>query len=190
MTKSECRQLFSEKRKQLSDSEIGQLSQEILTRLIQSFDLKGKTISVFLPIKSKKEINTYPLLDLRQALNIRFGLPVADFSTNTMSHFLFEDMHQIQVNAHGIPEPIKGIHIPSSEIDVVITPLLCFDASGFRVGYGKGFYDQFLATCKPECQFIGLSFFDPIDKITDANEMDVPLHYCVTPHSTYSFRSV
>lgn len=187
MIKSECRKLFSEKRKQLSDFELEQESEKILETLLQDFDLTDKTVSIFLPIKVKREINTFPLLNAGKERNIRFALPVADFTTNGMQHFIYENSEQISVSDYGIPEPNGGIRLDAHEIDIVITPLLCFDLKGYRVGYGKGFYDQFLSSCRSDCQFIGLSFFEPIEEITDVFKNDIRMHACITPEKTYRF---
>ena len=70
---------------------------------------------------------------------------------------------------------------------MVFVPLLAFDEKGNRVGYGKGFYDKFLANCKPETIKIGLSFFEAEDKIKEISENDMQLNYCVTPNKIYSF---
>lgn len=187
MTKAECRKIYTEKRKQLSDSTLKAESEKILTRLTDTIDLTNKTVSLFLPIQSKQEINTFPLLDLKNELNIRFALPVADFATNSMFHYLYENPEQLSVNDYGIPEPVYGIKIEAREIDIVIIPLLCFDKKGYRVGYGKGFYDRFLSECRPDCQFIGLSFFEPIDVISDITEYDVALPMVITAQQNHSF---
>ena len=70
---------------------------------------------------------------------------------------------------------------------MVLVPLLCFDRSGHRVGYGKGYYDRFLRKCRADCKKIGLSMFDPVDEITDAGESDVRLDLVITPTATVSF---
>jgi len=66
-------------------------------------------------------------------------------------------------------------------------PLLAVDKKGYRVGYGKGFYDKFLPSCKKECLKIGFSYFEPVDEITDKDQFDVPLELCITPHNIYVF---
>ena len=104
-----------------------------------------------------------------------------------MIHFLLTDNTKIKKNRYNIPEPIDGIVISNDKIDVVFIPLLGFDKAGNRVGYGKGFYDRFLADCKPETIKIGLSFFEAEDKITDIYENDIKLDYCVTPETIYTF---
>ena len=187
MTKSECRKTFSLKRKYLTNTEIEIQSTQILSLLTTSFDLENKTVSLFLPIVTKQEINTFPLLRLTEKLNTRFVLPVSDFSSNTLKHIVYEGDEQLQLNDYGIPEPTYGQSIPINEIDIVIVPLLCFDKRGYRTGYGKGFYDRFLASCKPNCLFIGLSYFEPVDTIDDVSVNDVALHHCVTPKKLYSF---
>jgi 5-formyltetrahydrofolate cyclo-ligase len=69
----------------------------------------------------------------------------------------------------------------------VLVPLLAFDESGYRVGYGKGFYDRFLQQCRKDVLTVGFSYFDAIDKIEDTHQFDVPLNYCITPHRIYEF---
>jgi 5-formyltetrahydrofolate cyclo-ligase len=104
-----------------------------------------------------------------------------------MSHFLLTDNTKIKKNEYNIPEPVNGLEVPTSKIEVVFVPLLAFDSSGNRVGYGKGFYDKFLSECQPETIKIGLSFFEPEVLITGIFENDVKLNYCVTPEHVYTF---
>ena len=104
-----------------------------------------------------------------------------------MTHFLLTDNTKIKKNEYNIPEPVNGLPVPPEMIDVVFVPLLAYDKQGNRVGYGKGFYDQFLAECKPETIKIGLSFFEAENQIEDVFEADVLLDYCITPTQTYTF---
>jgi 5-formyltetrahydrofolate cyclo-ligase len=104
-----------------------------------------------------------------------------------MTHFLLTDNTQIKKNEYNIPEPVDGLEVPATKIDVVFVPLLTFDKKGHRVGYGKGFYDKFLSECKPETIKIGLSFFEPEELISDILDSDVILDYGVTPNVIYSF---
>ena len=106
-----------------------------------------------------------------------------------MKHYLLTDNTKLRTSNWGVPEPVDGIELMPSKIDVVFVPLLVFDQKGNRVGYGKGFYDRFLGECKPEVIKVGLSLFGPEDKIDDVTKNDVPLNYCVTPDSIYSLTS-
>ena len=104
-----------------------------------------------------------------------------------MTHYLLTDTTKNKKNDYNIPEPVDGIEVPSNKIEVVFIPLLAFDKQGNRVGYGKGFYDQFLAECHPNTIKIGLSFFEPEALISDVNSADVQLNYCVTPNKIIEF---
>ena len=65
--------------------------------------------------------------------------------------------------------------------------LLAFDFKGYRVGYGKGFYDRFFASLPRETKKVGISLFEPCEAIEDVNEHDIPLTHCVTPNKIFTF---
>ena len=100
---------------------------------------------------------------------------------------MLTDSTLLKENELGIAEPQSGIQINENQIEVVFIPLLCFDKSGHRVGYGGGYYDRFLKKCPKNTVKIGLSFFDPIQKISDINITDVRMNFCLTPKKIYEF---
>ena len=104
-----------------------------------------------------------------------------------MTNYLLTDNTKFQKKSTNIFEPIDGIEVPNAKIDVVFVPLLAYDKKGNRVGYGKGFYDKFLAECNPNTIKIGLSFFEPEELILDVNPTDIQLNYCVTPNRVLNF---
>lgn len=188
MLKSEIRSFYKEKRSGLSPNEIKRISAQVQALVRDSFSFKGKYVSLFLPIERQKEINTYGLLEdiIEQG-----GFPVvakSNFSDLSMSLFLYETANQLKLNNFGIPEPTSGIEIQVEQLDVVFVPLLGLDDNGFRVGYGKGFYDRLLDSCKPECVFVGLHLFDEFMIVDDFDQNDVALHMCFTPTNKYDFR--
>ena len=73
------------------------------------------------------------------------------------------------------------------DLEIVFIPLLCFDIYGNRVGYGGGYYDKLLSECSKETIKIGLSFFEPVKKITDISKNDVRMDYCISPSKVYEF---
>lgn len=183
MVKKEIRSAYKQLRKEFSGKELARRSTAIFESTQNSFKLEGKSISLFLPIERFLEINTWPFLN---KVNAKFYLPVIT-GDNQLEHIKYENPDQIKVSDWGIPEPTYGESILAHQLDFVLVPLLAIDNNGYRVGYGKGFYDQFLASCSPNCQFIGLSYFDPIEQIDDLHEADIPLHYCITPNSVVKF---
>lgn len=189
MTKQQLRKQFIAKRQQLSVVEYDALNRQVLLGF-QEMDLTGvHCIHLFLPIRERKEPDTFLIRDwLKQHWpNIKIVFPRADFDTHTMQSFADDDALQLAVNAFGIPEPITGNEVPADEVDLMIVPLLAFDRKGYRVGYGKGFYDRFMAQCKPGTQFIGLSFFEPVEAIDDLDGYDIRMHACITPTQLYQW---
>lgn len=187
MIKKELRQKYKELRQHLSENEIEELSLQIANQLIRLDIWQHNFYHLFLPIESQKEVNTEYILQVLAGKDKNIVLSKSDFSTREMTHFLLTDNTTIKKNAYDIPEPIDGLEVPVSKIDVVFVPLLAFDENGNRVGYGKGFYDKFLAECKSDILKIGVSFFESENVISDVLNTDIQLDLCVTPTKVYNF---
>ncbi len=119
------------------------------------------------------------------------ALQVAYPRTNTqtwqMTAISTDEESEFGIGEYGLYEPVSGEIVDPESIDLVLVPLLIMDRKGFRVGFGKGCYDKFLSTCRPDCIKIGLSYFEPIEIINDRDEFDVPLDFGITPDQVYVF---
>ncbi|RTY76200.1 5-formyltetrahydrofolate cyclo-ligase [Flavobacterium sp. LS1R10] len=187
MNKTALRKKYKALRNFLSENEIEEKSLAVANKTL-TLPLWEKTyFHIFLPITEQKEVNTEFILHILSGKDKEIIVSKADFATRKMTHFLLTDNTRIKKNKYNIPEPVDGIEVPSTKIDVIFVPLLAFDKKGHRVGYGKGFYDKFLSECKPDAIKIGLSFFEPEELITDIFEGDIQLDYCVTPNQVYKF---
>ena len=185
--KKELRLHYKNLRKELTFDDIEEKSLAVANNVL-SLPIWEKTyFHVFLPIEEQKEINTEYILHLLSGKDKEIIISKSDFETRGMTHFLLTDNTKIKKNEYNIPEPVNGLPVASQTIDVVFVPLLAFDVLGNRVGYGKGFYDKFLAECKPGTIKIGLSFFEAETKIEDVFELDIKLDYCVTAEKVYEF---
>ncbi len=187
MTKAALRKKYKALRKELSSETIDALSLEIANKLLELDIWKHSYYHLFLSILELKEIQTEYILHILHAKDKEIVISKSDFKTGDMTNYLLTDNTVIKKNSWNIPEPVNGIEVPESKIDVVFIPLLAFDKKGDRVGYGKGFYDTFLSKCKPETIKIGLSFFESEEHIEDTIPNDIKLNYCVTPSSIYKF---
>lgn len=187
MEKLELRKKYNKLRAELSKDEIDNFSFRILENLKSQDIWKKKYYHVFLTMKNKKEIDTSIIIDELWNNNKLISTSVSNFKNNTLENFRFTSNTEIEVNSWGIPEPVNAEAINDKEIDVVFVPLLAFDKKGYRVGYGKGFYDRFLANCREDVIKIGISFFGVEESIDDVHEADIKLDYCVTPSKTFVF---
>jgi len=190
MTKQELRKFYLQKRLALSDAEYFQLNHQLCENFFAHVDLSFiKVLHTFLPLEKNKEPNTWLIIDRirREFPHIRLSIPRVNNQTGELENLFFEGLHQLQLNSWGIQEPKQGVPTESVNVDMVLVPLLAFDKQGHRVGYGKGFYDKFLATCKPSCKRVGLSLTEPVEEISDTNPFDIKLQLCVTPTTTLIF---
>lgn len=189
MNKAELRKKYKALRLDLSEDKIEELSLEIANQLLKLPVWEKEFYHLFLSIAKQKEVDTEYLLHILQGKDKNVVLSKTNIQEHKLEHFLLTDTSVIRENRWNIPEPEGGIPIPPAEIDVVFVPLLAFDEQGHRIGYGKGFYDNFLKSCKDEVIKIGLSFFDAEPKFKEVFSSDIPLDYCVTPNKIYSFKN-
>ncbi|WP_452597037.1 5-formyltetrahydrofolate cyclo-ligase [Pontimicrobium sp. MEBiC01747] len=187
MTKKELRKQYKTLRNTLTKTDIEDLSLSIANQLLTLDIWNFSFYHIFLSIETLKEINTDYILNILSGKDKNIVISKCNFNTYELTNYLLTDATSIKLNTFNIPEPVDGIEINDSKIDVVFVPLLAFDIMGNRVGYGKGFYDKFLSNCKPETLKIGLSFFEAETIIEGLNEADIPLNFCVTPKKIYRF---
>ena len=182
MNKAQLRKQFLSKRKNLNPNDLAKKSLAIKQLFFQYFNLRRiKKLHIFLPIVKQNEINTWLIIDEIKQNDPQITLITSKshFKTNSMESYVLDNHTIIVENKQGIPEPVNAIKCPDNTIDMILMPLLCFDKQGFRVGYGKGFYDRFLHECRKDIIKIGLSFFEPINKINDVDENDVKMDFCI-----------
>ena len=189
MTKKGLRKEYLSKRMLLDEAEQQKRIKEIGIHFKKICLSKAAFAMSYMAMAAKKEIS--PVLIekavVHQYPECRLCYPkigLADGRMEAIEHAVGMDM---SINIWGIKEPESNRVVDPQQIDVIIVPLLIFDKRGYRVGYGKGFYDRFIARCRPDVITIGLSFFEPVEKIEDLNEFDIPLGFCITPERLYSF---
>ncbi len=189
MNKAELRKRILEKRASLSIEQKCDLLQKVIDHLNEFDFSKIEYVHIYLPIKKKNEIDTFPIIRFLKLLkpSIKIVIPKSDFKTFEMINVLYNEHTILAENTYGILEPANGEEIKNDKIDMVICPLLSFDKLGFRVGYGKGFYDRFLNQCRTNVIKIGLSYFEPEEKIEDINAYDVQLNYAISPSRLWKF---
>lgn len=190
MTKADLRKYYLNKRKEYTAEELQLKSLQISMHFFTHFNLdKIQYLHLFLPISKQNEIDTWPIIQriLKNYPSVNVVIPKSDRETLTMENYCLDEDTTLQINTWGIWEPAGGKKIEVSKIDMVIIPLLAFDERGYRVGYGKGFYDRFLEGCRKDAIKIGLSYEQPVPVIEDTNQYDVKMNYCITPEKIWTF---
>lgn len=193
MLKSDLRKIYLAKQNQLSPSERLQKSKQISESFFNNFSLETvQIVHLFLSIEKNKEIETKFFYERlwQDFPHIKTLIPRVNKKADELESLEFTSETKLDLSSWQIPEPIGNSLINADQIDIVLVPLLCYDQKGFRVGYGKGYYDKFFTNCRSDCLKIGLSYFSPIEKISDINEFDVTLDYCITPNKIWKFQTI
>ncbi|MEX0780530.1 MAG: 5-formyltetrahydrofolate cyclo-ligase [Balneolales bacterium] len=151
--KVDLRKKLLQTRSRLSDAEITLISEKITDTVLglQTYQ-NAETVHCYLSIN--KEISTTSLINNLLRHNKRLVVPRVITGTNRMEHIALKDHDHLKPNAWGIAEPHGGTNVDIQQLDLVLVPMVGGDPKGNRLGYGKGFYDQFLSGVK--CPKIGL----------------------------------
>ena len=187
-TKNELRQDYRQLRKQLSGDEVNDLSRKITTQL--GTWLKGQEglthFHLFFPISKFKEVNTFYIQQLLEQQDKTLFTSQVNREENRLDTLQLPPEASFFLDEWGIPVPQESVRVTATKIQVVFVPLLAYDKSGHRLGFGKGFYDRFLASLEQPVLKVGLSFFTPKEAIP-VEPHDIPLDYCITPEQILKF---
>lgn len=89
------------------------------------------------------EFDTAPLMQQIWQANKQCLLPVlSSKQDNSLEFVLYNEHDTLQLNRYQILEPVNRLVLPANQLDVVLMPLVGFDAEGNRLGMGGGYYDK------------------------------------------------
>ena len=191
MKKDDIRAFYKAKRSALSPQSKSKMDDLLLIKFQQLLIDIPSLLMTYSPIKVLNEFDPQIITDYCYFKNpgqqLFYPVTMESEMGPLIRSVIVEDETIFETNKYGIEEPIDGIDMFPSEIDLVIAPLISFDKKGNRVGYGKGYYDRFLKQCRKDCVKIGFSYFEPVDQVEDINKYDVKLNFGITPEAIYEF---
>lgn len=182
-TKKILREIYKNKRSKLSFSEVEDLSKEIFKKIKKLNIWSKSNYHIYLSNQFKKEVDTQKIINFLFSVNKNVIVPKVKKSS--LLHIKIDKDSSFKLNSLEFKEPITLNKIDHSTIEIIIVPLLCCDKRGHRVGYGGGYYDKFLVDVT--AIKIGLSLFEPVEKIDDIMDHDISLDYVITPKKIYDF---
>lgn len=188
ITKKELRNEYKQKRAELNDGDKNDAAFKI-AQALKRILFKHSICHIFLPIKQQNEVDTIAIINYLNEKNmgITFCTSVSNFEDLTMPCYTFSVNNLVENNL-GIPEPKAPLKpVKESIINTVIVPLLICNNKGYRVGYGKGFYDRFLAKLPNKSLKIGINYFDIINQEIETNANDIALDMHISPNGITTF---
>ncbi len=180
--KKQLRNGVIKKRDALLPLQVAEKSASIINRLLALDEyLKARRIMVYLDFRN--EVRTGDLVARAMADAKSIAVPVTDRAKVSLTPSLIINFPgDLQPGPWGILEPKPQALRPldPAELDVVIIPGVAFDVSGYRIGYGRGYYDRFLRRTGEGTIYIGLAYDFQVLPDIFPGPHDIPVHIILT----------
>ena len=176
--KSVFRKKALEYRKSLSTQKKAEMDGAIVRELLTFDNVKSaETVLMFSPIKGEPDI--MPVAKELIARGIQVAFPISHPDTLTLDFRCVSSTEQLSVGAYGISEPpADAPKVTSTRGTVCLVPALMFDKYGMRIGYGKGYYDRFLA--ETHVYTIGITYRELVKDMLPCEQTDIPVDLIIT----------
>lgn len=176
--KKELRGHFLDKRRALTRAQIEALSESISKKLIALSEFeRADTVLFFYPTRNEPELFVAINEALTRGKDVAF--PISRPDTLTLDFRLISDLGELNEGTYKIYEPSDSAPLPTvTERTLCVVPALSYDKKGFRLGYGKGYYDRFLPTFKGTS--VGIAFDEFISSDLPALPTDIPVDILIT----------
>ncbi|HBM3271710.1 MULTISPECIES: 5-formyltetrahydrofolate cyclo-ligase [Klebsiella] len=187
-TRQQIRQQIRQRRRALTPEQQTQFALHAADRMMAYPPvLLAQTVAVFLSFDG--ELDTRPLIDQLWRAGKRVYLPVLHpFSPGNLLFLHYHPSSDLVVNRLNIREPKLDVRdvLPLSQLDVLVTPLVAFDAAGQRLGMGGGFYDRTLQNWRQyRLQPVGYAHDCQQVDALPTEQWDIPLPAVITPSKTW-----
>ena len=186
------RQQLRQARRALDKHQHAQRSTAICQQLMNHRAFRAaQHIACYLPNDGEADLGL--LIEQADAMGKTVYLPVLSSIHHNRLHFLpYAPGDRLMANEFGIPEPLLTSRRVTAitRLDLVLTPLVGFDAQGNRLGMGGGFYDRTFAFMtrtryqKPRLWAIAV---ESQCYELEANPWDVPIHGVATEKAVHRY---
>jgi 5-formyltetrahydrofolate cyclo-ligase len=181
-SKGEIRDAALKARKELSHEELLELSNAVMKNVISSSEYKNsKVVATY--VAKRDEVKTEGIIRHSLKLGKRVLVPVSHPESTSLVFSEIRDHERELAPGHfGVPEPINQYlrPVPLNDADLILVPLIAWDDRGYRLGYGKGYFDSALAGAAVSSVTMGLGLeYQHVKKIPEEKH-DVPLKAIAT----------
>ncbi len=165
-------------------------NREYLSSLIAdtflSTDLYQKAEILLLYCSVSSEVSTEKIFSKALNDNKKVAFPLCLDNNGVMEFYYVNDIADLEEGMYGIKAPKRSCEkYTNSENTLCIVPGLAFDKKGYRLGYGKGYYDRFLENFNGISA--GLCFEAMLEEILPTDKFDKKTDYLITDKKIYKF---
>ncbi|MFZ4525069.1 MAG: 5-formyltetrahydrofolate cyclo-ligase [Chlorobium sp.] len=184
LEKKALRPIMIARRRSITENSQIAMSRAIAGHVVELPEvLNAGYLHLYLSIPVLAEVSTASIIDELSAQDKKLSVPV--IRNGDLVSAAYKKGDSLWKAQFGQFEPEALSFVDESHLDVVLLPLLAFDKKGYRLGYGKGFYDRFLKRLSEKgvnpCR-IGLSFFQQRVDELPTDLWDEPLDAVVHEH--------
>ncbi|WP_370511980.1 5-formyltetrahydrofolate cyclo-ligase [Lysinibacillus sp. BW-2-10] len=179
MDKKELRNDIRVALSRMSDELYKQSSLLIKKRLLnEPIIIEGNSIAI--TISTEREVDTIGIIESLWALDKNVLVPKCIAKTRAMEFYKIDNFDQLETVYMNLREPVLELteRFPAEQIDCIIVPGIVFDYSGYRIGYGGGYYDRYLEHFQGN--LVSLAFDIQIVNSVPYEAHDQPVNYIIT----------
>jgi len=173
-------------RRRLSEETVTGKSRKIKKSLFELPEFeKAKTVMFY--VSKGREVRTEEMIRESLKMGKKVAVPISKVEKRDLLPSLLTDYGELVPGTYGILEPREREQraISLEEIGLIIVPGVAFDRQGNRIGFGRGFYDNFLGKVPANVFRLGLAFQLQVVEELPFEERDVPMDGVVTEKKVY-----
>ncbi|MDR3157960.1 MAG: 5-formyltetrahydrofolate cyclo-ligase [Zoogloeaceae bacterium] len=172
-------------RRACAPAQVAAWSRQVVAHLLQAFpQTPGKCIAFCWPIHNEPDVRA--AIEVWRKAGAAIVLPVTIARQAPLVFRAWTPQTPLAADVCGIPAPLDGEPV---QPDVFVIPLNAFDAAGYRLGYGGGFFDRTLAALRPAPLTLGVGFELGRTKSVWPQAHDCPLDWLFTEAGFWATRA-
>jgi 5-formyltetrahydrofolate cyclo-ligase len=188
-SKAELRRALRDHRDRMRPEEVAERSNRVCRRLLSLPEFIEAHNTLFY-MSYRNELDTHGMIQRSIEIGKRVNIPRMQLDGLSLEVCQIRDLDSDTApGMFGIIEPTESAEkcADTSRIDLCVIPGIAFDRRGHRIGWGKGFYDRFLATLSEHTKKFGLAYdFQLLEKI-NSHDRDIPLDGLITESEVLRF---
>lgn len=144
--KQKLRSQAKEYRMSMPAEEKQRADERIASRLLNMWSFRDAS-RIFIYVSTPIEVDTRYIIDRALEAGKKVAVPLCEENSRTMNFRYITSLSQLEKGCFGVMEPNPETSEPVTDYSdgICIVPALMFDSCGYRLGYGKGYYDRFLS---------------------------------------------